>query len=69
MLNHLPLKSLVAAIAVATASMASAAQTHTLKAQNLGAVPVASLAAQLNLGPEMSLAPPAAVWVGAGSVG
>ena len=61
MLNHLPLKSLVAAIAVATASMASAAQTHTLKAQNLGAVPVASLAAQLNLGPEMSLAPQAAV--------
>lgn len=57
--NHYRLKLLVAAIGMATASVAmagnTAINTKTLHAQNLGAVPVASLATQLNLGPEMSL--------------
>ncbi len=61
MLNHLPLKLLVAAIAVATASTAAATQSQTLRAQNLGAVPANALASQLNLGPQMSLAAKSAV--------
>ncbi|KZC20120.1 MULTISPECIES: M4 family metallopeptidase [Rhodanobacter] len=55
--NHYRLKLLVAAIGMATASVATAANTKTLRAQNLGAVPVSSLAAHLNLGQNMSLAP------------
>ncbi len=55
--NHYRLKLLVAAIGMATASVATAANTKTLHAQNLGAVPVSSLAAQLNLGQDMTLAP------------
>ncbi len=55
--NHYRLKLLVAAIGMATASVATAANTQTLRAQNLGAVPVSSLAAHLNLGQNMSLAP------------
>ncbi|EIL98819.1 M4 family metallopeptidase [Rhodanobacter denitrificans] len=55
--NHYRLKLLVAAIGMATASVATAANTKTLHAQNLGAVPVSSLAAHLNLGQNMSLAP------------
>jgi pseudolysin/vibriolysin len=54
--NHFRLKLLVAAIGMATASVATAANTQTLHAQNLGAVPVSSLAAHLNLGQNMSLA-------------
>ena len=54
--NHLPLKLLVAAIGMATASAATAANTRTLHAQNLGAVPASTLATQLNLGQDMSLA-------------
>ena len=44
--NHYRLKLLVAAIGMATASVATAATTKTLHAQNLGAVPVSSLATQ-----------------------
>jgi pseudolysin/vibriolysin len=55
------LKLLVAAIGMATATAATAANTQSLRAQNLGAVPVASLATQLNLGPGMTLAPHGAV--------
>ncbi|MBQ4854451.1 M4 family metallopeptidase [Rhodanobacter sp. B2A1Ga4] len=55
--NHYRLKLLVAAIGMATASVATAANTKTLHAQNLGAVPVSLLAAQLNLGQNMSLVP------------
>ena len=57
------LKLLVAAIGMAAATTATAAntQTKTLRAQNLGAVPVASLANQLNLGQGMTLAPHGAV--------
>ena len=55
--NHYRLKLLVAAIGMATASVATAANTQTLRAQNLGAVPVSSLAAHLNLGQNMSLTP------------
>ncbi|KZC40389.1 MULTISPECIES: M4 family metallopeptidase [Rhodanobacter] len=55
--NHYRLKLLVAAVGMAAASVATAANTKTLHAQNLGAVPVSSLAAQLNLGQNMSLAP------------
>lgn len=54
--NHFRLKLLVAAIGMATASVATAANTQTLHAQNLGAVPASSLAAHLNLGQNMSLA-------------
>lgn len=53
--NHFRLKLLVAAIGMATASVATAATTHSLRAQSLGAVPANSLAAQLNLGQDMSL--------------
>ncbi len=63
--NHFPLKMLVAAIGMATASMATAS-TQSLRAQNLGAVPASSLAAHLNLGPDMSLAPRSAVALAGG---
>ncbi|MDQ6647824.1 MAG: M4 family metallopeptidase [Pseudomonadota bacterium] len=53
--NHFRLKLLVAAIGMATASVATAATTKTLHEQNLGAVPASSLATQLNLGQDMSL--------------
>jgi Zn-dependent metalloprotease len=55
MTNHFRLKLLVAAVSMAFASVATAATTQSLRAQNLGAVPVSSLAAQLNLGQDMSL--------------
>ena len=57
MLNDYRLKLLVAAIGMATASMASAATTRVLRAQNLGAVPANALAGQLGLATEMTLAP------------
>jgi Zn-dependent metalloprotease len=53
--NHYRLNLLVAAIGMATASVATAATTKTLHAQNLGAVPASSLAVRLNLGQDMSL--------------
>ena len=40
MSNHLRLKLLVAAVGMATATATTAANTQTLRAQNLGAVPV-----------------------------
>jgi Zn-dependent metalloprotease len=52
----LRLKVLVAAIGMATVSVASAATTHSLRAQNLGNVPANALAAHLGLGADMSLA-------------
>lgn len=55
MQNSLRLKVLVAAIGMATASMASAATTKHLHQQNLGNAPVSNLASQLNLGAQMSL--------------
>ncbi|MDE2247643.1 MAG: M4 family metallopeptidase [Xanthomonadaceae bacterium] len=55
--NHLRLKLLVAAIGMATAAVATAANTRTLRAQSLGAVPANALATHLNLGQHMSLAP------------
>lgn len=61
MSHPLRLKLLVAAIGMATATAATAANTKALHAQNLGAVPVASLANQLNLGQDMTLVPHAAV--------
>ncbi|HEY8586628.1 MAG TPA: pre-peptidase C-terminal domain-containing protein [Rhodanobacter sp.] len=64
--NHYRLKLLVAAIGMATASVATAANTKTLRAQNLGAVPASTLAAQLNLGPEMSLMKRSAVAIPGG---
>jgi len=64
--NHFRLKLLVAAIGLATASAATAANTKTLHAQNLGAVPAASLAAQLNLGQDMTLAPRSTVAINGG---
>ena len=64
--NHYRLKLLVAAIGMATASVATAANTKTLHAQNLGAVPASSLAAQLNLGQNMSLAARSSVAVANG---
>jgi len=64
--NHFRLKLLVAAIGMATASVATAATTQTLHAQNLGAVPASSLAAHLNLGQDMSLAPRSSVAIAGG---
>ncbi|MGY3039654.1 Zn-dependent metalloprotease [Rhodanobacter sp. TND4EL1] len=65
--NHYRLKLLVAAIGMATASLATAATTtKTLHAQNLGAVPASSLATHLNLDQNMSLAPRSAVSVANG---
>ena len=55
MQNSLRLKVLVAAIGMATASVATAATTKHLHQQNLGNAPVGSLASQLNLGAQMSL--------------
>lgn len=54
--NHLRLKLLVAAIGIATASVATAATTKTLHEQQFAAVPASALAARLNLGRDMSLA-------------
>lgn len=53
--NHFRLKLLVAAIGMATASVATAATTKTLHQQQFAAVPASALAAQLNLGQDMSL--------------
>ena len=64
--NHFRLKLLVAAIGLATASVATAANTRTLHEQNLGAVPASALAAQLNLGQDMSLAPRSSVALAGG---
>ena len=64
--NHYRLKLLVAAIGMATASLATAATTKTLHAQNLGAVPTSTLATKLNLGQDMSLAPRSAVSIANG---
>lgn len=64
--NHFRLKLLVAAIGMATATAATAANTQTLHAQNLGAVPANTLAAQLNLGQDMTLAPRSAVALNTG---
>ena len=61
MSNHLRLNLLLVAIGMATASVATAANTRILNAQNLGAVPASSLAAHLNLGQDMTLAPRGAV--------
>jgi len=61
MLNHFRLKLLVAAVGMAVVPVATAATNQSLHAQNLGAVPVNALAAQLNLGPDMSLAPGSSV--------
>jgi Zn-dependent metalloprotease len=65
--NHLRLKLLVAAIAMAGASVATAATTQALRSQNLGAVPVSSLATHLNLGPDMSLTPRSSVALAGGN--
>ena len=64
--NHFRLKLLVAAIGMATASAATAADTQSLRAQNLGAVPVSSLATHLNLGQNMTLSPRSAVAITGG---
>jgi Zn-dependent metalloprotease len=66
MSNHFRLKLLVAAIGMATASVATAATTQVLHAQNLGAVPASSLAAHLNLGQNMSLVPSSSVAIAGG---
>src|SRR5512139_911083 len=55
MQSSLRLKVLVAAIGMATASVATAATTHSLHAQNLGAVPAATLSAHLGLGANSAL--------------
>ena len=55
MQSSLRLKVLVAAIGMATASVATAATTHSLHAQNLGAVPAASLSAHFGLGANSAL--------------
>ena len=54
--SNIRLKLLVAAIGMATASAAMAANNEHVNVQNLGAVPAGSLAARLNLGANMSLA-------------
>ena len=64
--NQFRLKLLVAAIGMATASVATAATTQTLHAQNLGAVPASSLAAHLNLGQDMSLVARSSVAIAGG---
>ncbi len=61
MSTHLRLSLLVAAIGMGAATIATAANTRTLHAQNLGAVPSSALAAQLSLGQDMSLVPRGAV--------
>ena len=55
MQSSLRLKALVAAIGMVTASVATAATTHSLHAQNLGAVPAASLSAHFGLGANSAL--------------
>lgn len=55
MQSSLRLKVLVAAIGMATASVATAATTHSLHAQNLGAVPAASLSTHFGLGANSAL--------------
>src|SRR3546814_19558587 len=67
MTNHYRLNLLVAAIGMSTASVATAADTKTLHAQNLGAVPASSLAAHLNLGQNMSLTARSSVAVAGGN--
>ncbi|MCX7513906.1 M4 family metallopeptidase [Frateuria sp. STR12] len=54
--SNIRLKLLVAAIGMACASTAMAANSEHVHVQNLGAVPAGSLAARLNLGANMSLA-------------
>jgi pseudolysin/vibriolysin len=54
--NNVRLKLLVAAIGIACASAAVAANSEHVNLQNLGAVPAGSLASRLNLGADMSLA-------------
>ena len=53
--SNIRLKLLVAAIGMACASTAMAAQNEHVNVQNLGAVPAGSLASRLNLGANMSL--------------
>ncbi|UGB38838.1 M4 family metallopeptidase [Frateuria soli] len=53
--SNIRLKLLVAAIGMACASTALAANSEHVNARNLGAVPAGSLAARLNLGADMSL--------------
>ncbi|HET6431070.1 M4 family metallopeptidase [Dyella sp.] len=55
MQSSLRLKVLVAAIGMATASVATAATTHSLHAQNLAGVPAASLSAHFGLGANSAL--------------
>ena len=55
MQSSLRLKALVAAIGMITASVATAATTHSLHAQNLGAVPASSLSAHFGLGANSAL--------------
>ena len=64
--NHFRLKLLVAAIGMATASVATAATTKTLHEQQFAAVPASSLAAQLNLGQDMSLVARSSVAIAGG---
>ncbi len=64
--NHFRLKLLVAAIGMATASVATAATTKTLHEQQFAAVPASALAAQLNLGQDMSLAARSSVAIAGG---
>jgi pseudolysin/vibriolysin len=54
--SNIRLKLLVAAIGMATGSVALAANTEHVQVQNLGVVPAGNLAARLNLGADMSLA-------------
>src|SRR3569833_3144636 len=53
--SNIRLKLLVAAIGMACASTAIAANSEHVNVQNLGAVPAGSLASHLNLGADMSL--------------
>jgi Zn-dependent metalloprotease len=53
--SNIRLKLLVAAIGMATASVAMAGNTEHVHVQNLGAVPAGNLAARLNMGADMSL--------------
>ena len=55
MLNTFRSKLMVATIGMVAASTATAATTQTLRAQNLAAQPVSTLAARLNLGQDMTL--------------
>ena len=66
MQSSLRLKVLVAAIGMATASVATAATTHSVRAQSLGAVPAASLSAQFGLGANSALVARSAVPVANG---